>query len=34
MGKLIVRLGNKIIAFEDMLKALWNKFLSKLMFKK
>ncbi len=32
MGKALVWLGNKIIAFGLWCKRTWNKFLSKLMF--
>jgi hypothetical protein len=34
MGKALVWLGNKIIALGLWCKRTWNKFLSKLMFKK
>ena len=33
MGKALVWLGNKLIAFGLRCKITWNKFISKLMFK-
>ncbi len=34
MGKLLVKLGNKIIKFNEFLKSKWNSLMYKLMFKK
>tara|TARA_R110001606_G_scaffold164225_1_gene308555 strand:- start:431 stop:541 length:111 start_codon:yes stop_codon:yes gene_type:complete len=33
MGKLIIKLGEKVLAFENYLKRKWNAFVSMLMFK-
>tara|TARA_R110000796_G_scaffold42572_1_gene105179 strand:+ start:204 stop:314 length:111 start_codon:yes stop_codon:yes gene_type:complete len=34
MGKLIIKVGEKILMFENFLKRKWNSFVSMLMFKK
>ena len=34
MGKLLVKIGKKLIAFNQHLKGEWNSLLYKLMFKK
>jgi|SaaInlStandDraft_1057018.scaffolds.fasta_scaffold115857_2 hypothetical protein len=33
MGKLIIKLGESILKFENFLKIKWNSFLKLLMFK-
>tara|TARA_Y100000385_G_C12687110_1_gene464688 strand:- start:446 stop:556 length:111 start_codon:yes stop_codon:yes gene_type:complete len=33
MGKLIIKIGEKVLAFENYLKKKWNAFISLLMFK-
>jgi hypothetical protein len=33
MGKLIIKLGEKVLAFENYLKSKWNAFINTLMFK-
>ena len=34
MGKLIIKVGEKVLMFENFLKRKWNSFISMLMFKK
>jgi len=34
MGKLIIKIGEKILMFENFLKRKWNSSISILMFKK
>tara|TARA_R110000823_G_scaffold308609_1_gene432252 strand:+ start:263 stop:373 length:111 start_codon:yes stop_codon:yes gene_type:complete len=34
MGKLIIKIGEKVLMFENFLKRKWNSFVSMLMFKK
>jgi len=34
MGKLIIKIGEKVLMFENYLKSRWNAFVSLLMFKK
>ena len=33
MGKLIIKVGEKILMFENFLKGMWNSFIGILMFK-
>jgi hypothetical protein len=33
MGKLIIKIGKKIVSVENFLKNKWNLFISNLMFK-
>ena len=34
MGKLFIKIGEKLVAFNEYLKGKWNSLLYKLMFKK
>lgn len=34
MGKFLIKIGNKLVAFNEYLKGKWNSLLYKLMFKK
>jgi len=34
MGKFFIKIGNKLVAFNEYLKSEWNSLLYKLMFKK